>query len=163
MAAAVNTVPCAFDAVEKEFDSSVRLVEPRARILSVSEFQTDHTALRRIVDNTQWRLTTAASCHEAFEKLSQLYPLVVFSECTLPDGSWKDVLDLTLRFDEPYPLLVVTSRLADDSLWSEVLHRGGHDVLMKPLVEDEVRRVLESVWTHRAHPLRHTRILRAGS
>jgi DNA-binding NtrC family response regulator len=163
MATAVNPMPSTFDAVEEEFESTIRLVEPRARILSVSECQTDHTALRRIVDNTQWRLSTAASCHDVLEKLCYIYPLVVFTDCTLPDGNWKDVLELILRFDQPYSLLVVTTRLVDDRLWSEVLSHGGFDVLTKPLVEKEVHRVLDSAWMHRGHPVKNTRILRAGS
>jgi DNA-binding NtrC family response regulator len=151
------------DSVERERETTLKLAKPHAHILSVSEYQTDHTALRRIIDNTQWRLTAASSCRQAFEKLSNIFPLVVFSESSLPDGTWKDVFELILRFDEPYPFLVVTSRLADESLWSEVLQFGGFDVLTKPLIEEDVRRVLDSVWTRRTRSKPHNRVLRAGS
>jgi DNA-binding NtrC family response regulator len=150
MAAIATPFEPVSDAEERDFES-LRLLETRPRILSVSECQTDHTALRRIVDNTEWRLDTANSLHEAFERLCLNSPLVVFSEPDLPDGTWKDVLQVTARFDNPRPSLVVTSAFADERLWSEVFHLGGYDVLTKPLVHAEVRRVLESIWTGRPH------------
>jgi len=162
MAAIATPIAPAFPAVEEESGFTVRLVESPARILSVNECQTDHTALRRIIDNTQWRLATANSCREALHKLRQVGAVVVFCESSLPDGNWKDVLDVIPDLEAP-PLLVVTSRLADAYLWSEVLNLGGYDVLAKPFVEDEVLRVLASVWSHRANPLPLTRVFRAAS
>ena len=70
---------------------------------------------------------------------------VAICESDLPDGSWKDLLAWLAHISRP-PLLVVTSRLADEVLWSEVLNLGGYNVLAKPLVETEVRHVLENAW-----------------
>jgi DNA-binding response OmpR family regulator len=162
MAAIETPVTPAVDLVEEESGSVLRLVEPRALILSVSGSQTDHTTLRRIIADTQWRLAAADTCREARQKLPLIGPLVIFCECLLRDGTWKDVLKLVSDVDEP-PFLVVTSRLADDFLWSEVLNLGGYDVLSKPLVADEVRQVLASIWTHRGHRVRRTRVLPAAS
>jgi DNA-binding NtrC family response regulator len=148
--AALATPLDSFDAEQREFES-LRLVEPRPRILSVSECQSDHSALRRIIDDTEWRLTTANSCRQAFEKLCSKTPLAVFTESALPDGTWKDVLAAIKHFEKPFPALVVTSSFASDRLWSEVLDLGGYDVLTKPLIHDEVRRVLESIWIGRPH------------
>jgi DNA-binding NtrC family response regulator len=139
------------DTVEPESGRVIRLVEPQARILSVSESEADHAALRRIVESTRWRFTSANTCREARRRLRYSRALAVFCERTLPDGTWKDVLDHLSDLDQP-PFLVVISRLADDSLWSEVLNRGGYDVLAKPVVEDQVRRVLDWMWSHRARP-----------
>ena len=163
MAAIAAPIETTSDAAERELESSMRLVDPGARILSVSECKTDHTTLRRIIDDTPWKMTTAASCKEALQKLYDTYPLVVFSDSSLPDGTWKDVLDAIWHFEAPHSLLVVTSRLADEGLWSEVLHLGGYDVLSKPLVHEEVLRVLESVWRRRVQAVPQTRVLRAGS
>jgi hypothetical protein len=38
------------------------------------------------------------------------------------------------------------SNQADESLWAEVLNLGGYDVLPKPLVRDEVKRVVTLAW-----------------
>lgn len=156
MAAIAAPIDSTLDSVEKDFES-LRLIEPQPYILSVSECQTDHTALRRILDNTQWRLVTARSCHETFEKLGSKRPMVVLCESSLPDGTWKDVLAATTRFDDPRPVLVVTSAFADEHLWSEVFRLGGYDVLTKPLIADQVLRLLASIWTGRARRVRTSR------
>ena len=162
MAAIDTPIFSASSALEDSSESAMRLVELRPRILSVSGSQSDHTALRRIVDNTQWQVATADTCCEARQKLPYISPLAIFSESFLPDGTWKDVLELIFTLDEP-PVLVVTSRLADDFLWSEVLNLGGYDILLKPLIKEEVRFVLASICTHRAYPHPHTRVLPAPS
>jgi DNA-binding response OmpR family regulator len=92
--------------------------------------------------------------------MRRIGPAAVFCECTLPDGTWKEILARTGSLAEPPPV-VVTSRLADDYLWAEVLNLGGYDVLAKPLMAEEVRRVLASILVHRQHPIRRTRV--AGS
>jgi len=160
MAAIEIPVAPAFDGV-KSSDAHSCLVEPARRILSISEFQTDHVILRRILDDTGWRLTTADSCHDARRRLASSGAVVAFCEATLPDGTWKDVLDFTLT-PEVTCSLVVTSTLIDPRLWSEVLNLGGFDVLSKPFVEHEVRRVLESVWNRHANPVKRTRALHAA-
>ena len=65
---------------------------------------------------------------------------VVICEAVLPDGDWRDVLELFAG--EAAPRLIVTSRLADERLWSDVLHRGGYDVLAQPLADLEMDRVI---------------------
>lgn len=148
--AALATPLDSFDTEQREYES-LRLVEPRPRILSVSECQSDHSALRRIIDDTEWRLATANSCRHAFEKLCSKPPLVVFTESALPDGTWKDVLTAIKRLHKPWPALVVTSTFVSDHLWSEAIDLGAYDVLTKPLIPEEVRRVLESIWLGRPH------------
>jgi DNA-binding response OmpR family regulator len=71
----------------------------------------------------------------------RMTPRVVVCERDLRDGTWRDVLNLSLAL-RPAPPVIVTSRLADDRLWAEVLNLGGYDVLMKPLDTDEVLRTL---------------------
>lgn len=48
---------------------------------------------------------------------------MVICEARLPDGTWKEVLDLAQRQPRP-PYLIVTFSLADDRLWAEVLNLG---------------------------------------
>jgi DNA-binding response OmpR family regulator len=99
----------------------------------------------------EWQVATAGSCQEAVSFLRQSTTFVVFCEHSLPDGSWRLVLDQAANSPVP-PLVVVTSRLADDHLWAEVLNLGGFDVLAKPFNEREVRHVMTSAVSHRAHP-----------
>jgi FixJ family two-component response regulator len=70
---------------------------------------------------------------------------VVICESSLPDGNWKDVLGQVAPMADA-PRLIVTSFHADDRLWAEVLNMGGFDVLLKPLDESEVLRVVDLAW-----------------
>ena len=135
-----------------------RQAEPKARILSISANPADHAGLNRMIDHKLWQLVTARNCRSAVHKIDRDFA-VVFSECALPDGTWRDILDRLSRLDAP-PQLVVTSRLADAYLWSEVLNLGGFDVLAKPLNGVEVRQVLAAISRHRAGS---ARVLAAGA
>ena len=74
---------------------------------------------------------------------------VVVCEREMPDGSWKDILEIVCSL-RPAPPSIVTSRLADERLWAEVLNLGGYDVLAKPLDQEELRRSLSLAWQHGA-------------
>jgi len=120
-------------------------------ILSVSPFAEDHMALRRILRQPQWHISTASSCIEAADRLYGSYVAIVVCESDLPDGSWRDLLGYAgERRDAPH--LIVTSRMADTYLWAEVLNLGGYDVLAKPFDEEEVLRVIESARQARRRP-----------
>jgi DNA-binding response OmpR family regulator len=136
----------------------ITTIGTRARILSVSNNPQDHFELRRILDNAFWEIAAAHSCREAVAYLSQAEAFVLFCEHSLPDGSWKQMLDDAARLPKP-PLVVVTSRLADDYLWAEVLNLGGFDVLAKPLNEREVRHVLDSAWLQHVKPVTRARMV----
>lgn len=89
----------------------------------------------------------AYGVQEALHLISQgLFPVVI-SERDLPDGNWRDVLEVTATRLRP-PVLIVTDRLADDYLWAEVLNLGGYDVLAKPLDRSEVHRTIGLAWQH---------------
>jgi FixJ family two-component response regulator len=90
-------------------------------------------------------------------QFERMRPRVVVCERDLPDGSWKDILDMTMLLDSPPPL-IVASRLADDYLWAEVLNLGGYDVLTKPLDESEVHRTVRLAWEHLGGPGTHARL-----
>jgi DNA-binding NtrC family response regulator len=130
--------------------------EPRPLILSVSESETDHISLRRVIDDTHWRLSSVRTCHDALERLSYSGALAAFCECSLPDGTWKDILELTLTKQQRC-VLVVTTTFADERLWSEVLHFGGYEVLTKPFIRQDVLRVLDSIWKLHTGPVRGAR------
>src|SRR5215470_8215565 len=81
----------------------------KARILSVSANPGDHTGLNRMIDHTVWQLARARTCRSALHQIDRNFA-VVFAECDLPDGTWKDILIHISRVAAP-PQLVVTSRL----------------------------------------------------
>ena len=140
MAAITSVATPMFDTTETASNIVMLPPEQPARILSVSPFADDHAVLRKIIHNSPWRLTTRKCAAEALPELNRTRFTVIFCEFNLTDGTWKDILELTHSMNE-VPLLVVTSQFTDERLWAEVLNLGGYDVLTKPLVEDEVRRV----------------------
>jgi DNA-binding NtrC family response regulator len=157
MAALLAPVPSASDPVDTESRSAIRLVEPRARILSVSANRADHAALRRIVDPAHWLFAAAPTCRAAIRELWQRRARVVFCERVLPDGTWKDLLERMPPLADP-PRFAVVAGNADAGLWFEVLEHGGYDVLSKPLDEDEVRSVLGPVPGRPMLPPRRARL-----
>jgi FixJ family two-component response regulator len=94
-----------------------------------------------------WRICCISSVLEFHVEAFRLQPQVVVCEETLPDGSWRNVLQLTARLPNPAPL-IVTSRLADERLWAEVLNLGGYDLLAKPLSKTEVYRAVSLAWQY---------------
>ena len=109
--------------------------------MSVSPFGDDHAALKRSLYSVQYEILTAETCEEASQILQRSLLSVVVCECILPDGTWRDLLNLTRKSPEE-PLLIVSSRCADEKLWAEVLNLGGFDVVAKPFDLEELRHVL---------------------
>ncbi|HWB86006.1 MAG TPA: response regulator [Bryobacteraceae bacterium] len=128
----------------------------RARILSVSPSQKDHTDLRHILSERYWHVVAADKLEDVIRKVSHFRPHIVLCERDLSETTWQDVLTNVIRMPDPPPL-IVTSRLADECLWAEVLNLGGYDVLVKPFRNDEVRRVLEFAFVRATNPVRFSR------
>jgi len=158
---AAHSIPAeAFDD-DAEPRSTLRLLKPRAKVLSVSANQSDHLVLYRLMDASQWTLVTADTCRDAVRQLWLNGARVVFCDHSLPDGNWRNVVGRISRIGAP-PRFVVMSTLADASLRSEVLNLGGCAVLVKPLMARDVQRVLESAYAPDPRPLGRGRAFRSG-
>jgi len=66
---------------------------------------------------------------------------VILTEATLPDGTWRDVLDM-VRVVKPAPAVIVTDPSADAHFWAEALNLGAYDLIAQPFATAEVRRIL---------------------
>jgi len=66
---------------------------------------------------------------------------VILTEAILPDGTWRDVVDLARRVTPP-PAVIVTDASADARFWAEVLNLGAYDLIAQPFATAEVRRIL---------------------
>jgi DNA-binding NtrC family response regulator len=124
--------------------------------LLISPEDDDHNILNTMFQRNGWTLRTADCLGSASAVLRQMSVSVVVTERDLPVGNWKDVLETT-RHLRTVPLVIVISRFADDYLWAEALNLGIYDVLLKPLDESEVVRVLTSAWI-RMSPKKPTRV-----
>jgi DNA-binding NtrC family response regulator len=98
-----------------------------------------------LISQLPWRTRRVCGFREARALLNQDLVRVVVCEHALPDGDWRDLLDVAASRQCPPPI-IVTSRLADERLWAEVLNLGGYDVLAKPLERDEALRAIGLAW-----------------
>jgi len=129
-----------YSAGERGFERPVRLSS-----LAISPSVEDLSFLESKFKEAHWRLYTAGTYREALAELSKKRVPMVFSECQLPDGNWKDVLSRLAAMHER-PRLIVFSRNVDDRLWAEVLNLGGFDLLEAPFREAELVFAIGSAW-----------------
>jgi len=110
-------------------------------VLVVGGFDSDLIALLHILGDTDWTLYWNTTWSDAVETLRCRPISVVLCDRDLPDGGWKDLLELTSAMSSPPPV-IVTARFANERLWAEVLSLNGYDVLTKPFDADEVIRTV---------------------
>ena len=68
-------------------------------------------------------------------------PHLVFTEASLPDGTWTDVVKLAIAALKPVKVIVV-SRLIDMRLYVETMAGGAFDFIVPPMTSDELAHVL---------------------
>jgi len=75
--------------------------------------------------------SSVSSLEEASQLIPQTEPHLIFTDTTLADGSWPDVINLTDRLGIPTSVIVVSPQ-TDIKLYWAVIERGGHDFLTPP-------------------------------
>jgi DNA-binding NtrC family response regulator len=68
-------------------------------------------------------------------------PHLVFTEASLPDATWTDVVNLALEALKPVKVIVV-SRLIDMRLYVEAMAGGAFDFIVPPMTSDELAHIL---------------------
>ena len=84
-----------------------------------------------IFNPESYRLQRATCVQEAAALLSQSATPVVICAESLPDGDWRDVLELGAGLRQP-PQMIVMAVTSGGGLYAEVLQRGGFEVLYSP-------------------------------
>lgn len=135
--------------------------EAAAAVLLVTSDDRHESSLRAIFEGTLHTTHRALNCLQAMLCLQDRNVAVVVAEADLPDGNWKDLLDIAANLPDP-PLLIVFSRRADDMLWAEVLNLGGYDVLPVPFAAEEVLRTISLACEARARRPAGSSSLKAG-
>ena len=115
-------------------DTKILLVVPTHR----------RSGLLNILDEKGLRVFPAADFREARRRLTgpDSYDLVL-ADAELPDGSWRDLLQLLLESERSCEM-IVCSRVGDEQLWAEVLQCGAYDLLVEPYEGQEVLRIIQS-------------------
>ncbi len=102
------------------------------------------SGLLKLLDSKELQVFSVSSLREAEEKLAEAshYDLLLV-DAELPDGSWRDLLQLLQRPSRSIEM-IVCSRQGDEQLWAEVLQCGGYDLLVEPYDHREVHRIIDS-------------------
>ncbi len=84
------------------------------------------------------------TCREAKESMArEAKPDIVFSDISMPDGTWADVVKITKREHNAAEVIVV-SRLPNTELYMEVMERGGFDFISPPFAASDLAYVVQS-------------------
>lgn len=73
---------------------------------------------------------------------------VVLTDTSLPDGEWREVLEIVAQ-GRANVEVVVCSHMGDHRQWIDVMERGAYDLLVQPYQREEVRRIVESAAARR--------------
>jgi DNA-binding NtrC family response regulator len=113
------------------------------RILAVSIFLDDRFVLERIGNLHGWELCFSRSPKDAFSLASQSDFDLILCDRSQPGYPWREVMNC-LAASSPRSCIVLVSPTRDDYLWWDVLNHRGFDVLIRPLREEHVLRIVET-------------------
>jgi DNA-binding NtrC family response regulator len=119
----------------------------RIPVLAIAPDELDKKSLSTFSVRGQWDLILTGSCEEAIESLKKMRAAVILCDRDLPGLDWRHALQ-TLAASRPDCPIVLTSSVNDEYLWDEVIHKGGYDVLSKPLQEGLTVRAVNLAWSY---------------
>ena len=117
----------------------------RRRTVLVVGSAEDRAAITVMLDHAGWYVREEDCILDALLSVLEEPVAVVITGCSLPDGDWRDVIDL-IRPNSDAPRVIVMSRLPDERLWAEVLNNGGFDLLPHPLDPAPLHCTVESAY-----------------
>ncbi len=114
-------------------------------LLTVSPFEEDLAALRRIFNHSRWKVYQCRNCSEALALLHQAIVSIVISDRAVPGGGWKRLAH-DLRRLAPAPKLIVTHRFSEADATGQILKEGAYHVIVKPFSKSEVFQAVGFAW-----------------
>jgi DNA-binding NarL/FixJ family response regulator len=100
--------------------------------------------LQRALQRQSVRTMRVRTCNEARQFMErETRPDIIFSDVSVADGTWADVLKMARKERTPAEVVVV-SRLPNTKLYIEVMERGGFDFMAPPFAQADLAHVVES-------------------
>jgi DNA-binding NtrC family response regulator len=115
-------------------------------IVALVGIDQDRWSLASTCCRKQWGVHFADTCEEAREAAHQLKAPVILCDRDLLGAEWRSAMSALASLPHGARVILI-SRFADDSLWNEVGRAGGHDVLFKPLREDNIVPAVTLAWS----------------
>jgi FixJ family two-component response regulator len=127
--------------------------EERICVLAIIDSSPDRDSLNAFAVGGGWDFVTTGSCDEALVALRKRQTAVILFDRDLPGIVWQDALE-RLSSAAGRCAIVLLSPVNDEYLWEEVNRRGGYDVLVKPLREDQTTRAVNLAWSYAKERMR---------
>ena len=83
------------------------------------------------------------SCKEARDLISQTHPQLVFTDVSVSDGSWADVVSLAEHAEAPLDVIVVGSTV-NTKFYVSAIERGAFDFVLPPFELGGLRHVVRT-------------------
>jgi DNA-binding NtrC family response regulator len=119
----------------------------RIPVLAIAPDDRDRRLLAACAVRGQWNLAIANGFEDALDASEQNRASVILCDRDLPGLDWRMALK-KLAASKPAFAIILISSVNDEYLWDEVIHRGGYDVLAKPLQEDQTVRAVNLAWSY---------------
>jgi DNA-binding NtrC family response regulator len=119
----------------------------RIPVLAITHDDRDRQSLAACAVRGQWDLTIATGFEDALDASEKSGAAVILCDRDLPGLDWRAALK-KLAASKPAFAIILISWVNDEYLWDEVIHRGGYDVLTKPLREDQTVRAVNLAWSY---------------
>ena len=107
-------------------------------------------SLRTMLHDLSVETHTVSTCLEAASFISKRRPDVIFTECTMKDGSWADVLNLARKAGVLLSVVVVAAH-ADMHSYLSVMEDGAFDFVVPPFERDSLDFVVKSAAHRECH------------
>jgi DNA-binding NtrC family response regulator len=100
-------------------------------------------SLKRVLRDLSVETCSVRTCEEAGRLVTQTQPQLVFTDTSLPDGSWADVVRIAKMASSPVDVIVVGGK-EDIGLYLSALEGGAFDFVLPPFEHEALEFVIDS-------------------
>src|SRR2546427_366478 len=102
----------------------------------------DHMRTRQSRQNLSRHVRSCAEARQGLARLPR--PHVIFTDSTLPDGTWADIVSLADQCPRPLQVVVVSPEL-DVDLYVKVLDGGAFDFIVPPFAGADLLHIVNCI------------------
>ena len=121
--------------------------ESEIRVAALVQNERDRELLSRLALEHQWVLHFAQDGTEVWEVLNARKAQIFLFEREAAGPDWRALMRKVVSGPHLVCAILV-SDVTDGYLWNEVVMWGGHDVLVRPLGEENVARTIRLAWLY---------------